>query len=122
MLVAGGAVLVSLSMALYAILVCASVKRQLVRYKKGVNQELGVATESLREAVEVLNRRLGEVERHSEGLVPPLPTQSGLNLSKRALAIRLFRRGETPEHAAAALGLPHGEMVLLWKVLKATAN
>jgi hypothetical protein len=47
-------------------------------------------------------------------MLPPSP--SGLNLSKRAQALRMHRRGEPVSSIAAALQAPQGEIQLLLKV------
>jgi hypothetical protein len=49
----------------------------------------------------------------------PLPTPAGLlslNLTKRAQALRMYRRGETPSSIAAALQTPSNEIELLLKL------
>ena len=63
-----------------------------------------------------LSKRLEGTERQTGLLMPPPPTRSGFNLSKRSQAIRMSRRGETPGQIAAALKLPRGEVDLLLKV------
>ncbi|HVP46252.1 MAG TPA: hypothetical protein VMT32_06705 [Bryobacteraceae bacterium] len=40
----------------------------------------------------------------------------GMNLSRRSQALRLFRRGETPEQISSSLRMPAGEVRLLLKV------
>ena len=45
-----------------------------------------------------------------------LPLRAGINLSRRSQALRLYRRGETPEQIAASLMVPTGEVRLLLKV------
>lgn len=65
-------------------------------------------------------------ERPPMGLSP----RAGFNLSKRAQALRLLRRGEDAAHIAAALVVPRNEIELLIRVeriaagaaLKATAG
>lgn len=57
-----------------------------------------------------------ELSQASELLVPPPPTRSGLNLSKRSQALQLSRRGESTQEIAAALSLPQNEVELLVKV------
>jgi hypothetical protein len=47
---------------------------------------------------------------------PSVPLRSGINLSRRSQALRLHRRGETPEQIAASLMVPTGEVRLLLKV------
>jgi hypothetical protein len=66
--------------------------------------------------------RLREAEERAGVLVPPTPTRSGLNLSKRSQALKMSRIGEKPENIAAALGLPRREVELLLKVQKIVLN
>jgi hypothetical protein len=74
----------------------------------------------LLEQVSALRERLIEIEERSSLLVQPPPARSGMNLSKRAQAIRMVRRGDTPEQVAAALAIPQNEVKLLLRVFKAT--
>lgn len=74
------------------------------------------ALNAVRVSLANLGKRLEETERHTGLLMPPPPTLSGFNLSKRSQAIRMSRRGETPSQIAAALELPQGEVDLLLKV------
>jgi hypothetical protein len=45
----------------------------------------------------------------------PVVTQS-MNLTRRARAMHMLRRGEEPHTIAAALGISHGEVELLFKM------
>jgi len=45
-----------------------------------------------------------------------VPVRPGMNLSRRSQALRLARRGESPEQIASRLGLPTGEVRLLLKI------
>ena len=67
-----------------------------------------------------LRERLIEVEERSSLLVQPPPSRSGLTLSRRAQALRMVRRGDTPEQVAAALSVPQNEVRLMLRVYKAT--
>jgi hypothetical protein len=51
-----------------------------------------------------------------ESAPPGSPLRAGINLSRRSQALRLYRRGETPEQIAASLMVPTGEVRLLLKV------
>jgi nitrogen fixation-related uncharacterized protein len=60
-------------------------------------------------------------EMQSNGVLPQmLPDwqfpSATLNFTTRSQALRLLRRGESPEHVAAALNLPRQEVELLVKV------
>ncbi len=69
-------------------------------------------------ALEKTQIRLREAEERTGVLVAPEPPKSGLNLSKRSQALRMYRIGEKPENIAAALSLPRKEVELLLKVQK----
>ena len=68
--------------------------------------------------IAALAKRVGELERDlasfPQTAAPALT--SGMNMNKRAHALRLVRQGEGPEHIAAALSLPRKEVELLLKV------
>jgi hypothetical protein len=52
----------------------------------------------------------------------PATARSGLNFSKRAQAMRMFRRNEVVSHIAAALGVARREVELLIRVQKMTTG
>ncbi len=79
-------------------------------------RELEHEIAAARAALEEFRVALREAQDHAGLLVPPTPPPSGLNLGKRAQALRLHRRGDSPESIAAALGLPRSEVELLVKV------
>lgn len=76
-----------------------------------------------------LRRRLADLEARPELAAPAasitdsrpdeLPSvrvRPGMNLSRRSQALRLARRGESPEQIASILGLASGEVRLLLKI------
>jgi hypothetical protein len=63
-----------------------------------------------------ISQRLSAAEERAGVLVPPAPPSSGLNLSKRSQALRMSRRGDAPQHIAAALGVCENEVKLLLKI------
>ena len=71
------------------------------------------------------DRRLAEIEARSlaparaeiEPAEPSsVPVRPGMNLNRRSQALRLARRGESPEQIASRLGLPTSEVRLLLKI------
>jgi len=75
------------------------------------------------------DRRLAEIEARSlaparaeiEPAAAPaepssVPVRPGMNLNRRSQALRLARRGESPEQIASRLGLPTSEVRLLLKI------
>ncbi len=79
-------------------------------------QAIEASLERLGTAVEEIESRLREAEERTGMLVAPPPPPSGLNLSKRSQALRMHRRGESPQKIAASLTLPQREVELLVKV------
>ena len=77
---------------------------------------LAGALSALREELDELRPRLRDLEEQTGMLVPPAPTRSGLNLSKRGQVLQMHRRGQSPEQISASLGLPVSEIDLLIKV------
>lgn len=75
-------------------------------------------SDEMREQIEIMENRISEMEERTRLLVPPAPARSGLNYTKRAQAIRMFRRGEQPAQVSAALGTPESEMKLLLDVYR----
>lgn len=80
--------------------------------------------------LEQLTSRLQEFEQNlsnpaptasAEPAVIGTPIRSGFNLTHRANAMRLLRRGEDVSHIAAALGVPRKEVELLIRVQRFTA-
>lgn len=72
-------------------------------------------------------RRLEQIEGRSapvpaespvagDAELPAVVVRPGMNLSRRSQALRLARRGGTPEQIAARLGLATGEVRLLLKI------
>ncbi len=93
-----------------------------------VNAGLRSAEKRIRRRAEALEASLAELQARLEAMsaevnnqtaiaaLPPQPFCSSLNLSKRAQAVRMTRRGESPEQIAAALAVPLKEIELLLKI------
>ena len=76
-------------------------------------------TQSLREAIAALESKLRQVcVEVNENMMPPAPSFSfkGLNVHKRAEALRMYRHGSDSHSVSAALGLPQADVALLQKV------
>ncbi len=114
-LVAAGLIVCLVLFVLVKIEVQAQARRAESRYK-GLEAALG----QLQQAVEELRIGLKEADERTGLLAPPSPPRSGLNLTTRAQALRMLRRGETPERIAAALHVPEQEVRLLIKVHQLT--
>ncbi|MCS7315921.1 MAG: hypothetical protein RMI94_06290 [Bryobacterales bacterium] len=99
-------------------------KMELARLAKRSDNEarqLRAAVENLGRALAELELNLRDLEERTGVLVPPAPPRSGLNLTTRAQALRMLRRGETPSRIAAALHVPENEIRLLMKVQELTS-
>jgi len=95
---------------------------RLARRSESDRQQVQARLEELCKTVEEMRLALRDVEERTGVLVPPTPPRSGLNLTTRAQALRMFRRGETAERIAAALHVPENEIRLLIKVHELSAT
>jgi len=77
-----------------------------------------------RSEIEALGRRLEEMDARwrqsasaaAAGESAAVAARPGMNLNRRSQALRLHRRGETPDEIARLLSMPAGEVRLLLKV------
>jgi len=76
-------------------------------------RENEAALDAMRERLEGLCGQLNDLRREPAGAGTVRP---GLNLSKRSQALRMHRRGDSPEQIASALDIPLQELDLLVKV------
>jgi hypothetical protein len=93
-----------------------------------MREMVGAETRRLEEERAALGETLGECRRRMEEISAELEALrrvhtplAGMTLTKRALAVRMHRRGERPEQIAAALDLPKQEVELLLKIHRAAA-
>jgi hypothetical protein len=108
----------------FAALACSLLVLLLVQsHLKAFERHLMDRLKSTEEAVASLGQAVGQLAKDVDELqecgapapLPP-PPRPGLNLSKRSHALRMYRRGDTPEQIAASLGVPLQEIDLLLKV------
>ena len=92
-----------------------ALKRE-IRVARKRHSALRIAIEGLRAEIGEMKAELAESGQRSAMLAAPAPFRSGLNLSTRSQALRMFRRGSTNQQIAAALGIPEKEVELLLKV------
>jgi ABC-type tungstate transport system substrate-binding protein len=112
---------VSLGLCMYLFL---SAKREIRRLQLRLKQQnmlLQEAYDRMEFSVEQLKTKLQGADEKAvaQGTATAV---SGMTLSKRTLAARMFRKGEGPEQIASALGLPQNEVALLWKVHQASTS
>jgi hypothetical protein len=80
---------------------------------RAVQDRCDAAIETMRQRLDALAVENNEARRQTACVPVPKP---GFNLSIRSQALRMHRRGETPEQIAAALEVPRQEVDLLLKV------
>ena len=72
--------------------------------------------QAMRQTVEGLAAQVQEVQQQSRVMVAPGLPKPGLNLTRRSQALRMHRRGDSPDQIAATLQIPLQEVDLLIKV------
>ncbi|MGC9970437.1 MAG: hypothetical protein ABSE56_07590 [Bryobacteraceae bacterium] len=92
-----------------------ALKRE-IRAGRRRQEAFGAAIGQLSAKIGELREKVLENEARAAVLVAPTPLRSGVNLSTRSQALRMFRRGATNQQIAAALGVPEKEVELLLKV------
>ena len=95
--------------------------RRAHRKAEAANAELdakwGAAVEDVSRRVESLSGQWRDIEEQLANVRTAGPgPKIGLNLTKRAQALRMHRRGDPPEQIAALLDIPFQEVDLLLKV------
>ena len=76
-----------------------------------------------RVALDNLAHSLQEHEKFEESLIPTRTAPGvSINLTKRSQALRMYRRGDSPEQIGSALQMPRNEVDLLLKVQRALAE
>jgi hypothetical protein len=74
------------------------------------------ANASLRTALDSLTAQFQELRNQPAVISTPGLPKPGLNLNKRSQALRMHRRGDSPEAIASTLEIPRQEIDLLLKV------
>ncbi|MGH7489225.1 MAG: hypothetical protein ACREMY_27020, partial [bacterium] len=80
------------------------------------HRSLETALHSLGLQLEQARNALKEAEEEIALSAAPAGPVSGMNFTTRSQALRMLRRGQGPEHVAAALHIARGEVALLCKV------
>jgi hypothetical protein len=79
-------------------------------------EEIEDRARSLDERLDSLAAQVQELERQPAITLAPGIPKPGMNVVKRAQALRLHRRGERPDQIATTLDLPRQEVDLLLKI------
>ena len=92
--------------------VAASAERRLA----ALGQQLADTAHENQQKLDNLSAELRDLEQQPAlSMAPSLP-RAGFNLGKRTQALRMHRRGDSPEEIAVALEIPRQEVELLVKV------
>jgi hypothetical protein len=91
-----------------------SMKREIALVRRSFARSQGVADAS----AATLAAQLAALQKDMQSNGAPSPTGQELNLTRRAQALRMQRRGESPATIAAALRVPRNEINLLLKIQK----
>lgn len=115
----GASVCLLVSLALF-VSIKLEVARTRCRMEKSEDSRESEKLELLNLKAEVENLR--QTVSQLEEARPAVPAGEGINLTKRAQALRMHRRGESISSIAAALETPTNEIALLLKVNSLTSD
>jgi DNA-binding NarL/FixJ family response regulator len=85
-------------------------------------RECAAALEILQGRLAALAAEISQLPREAPAEPPPGMPRSGLNLTKRSQALRLRRKGVSPQQIAESLEIPRQEVDLLFKVHEIVLN
>ncbi len=105
----------SLAISAFVLLCDAAWNRNAGQRTAGSRQRCEVTSQTLKEALEVLAAKIHAVQQQSSLGIAPVPPRHGLSPPRRTQALRMHRRGESPQQIAAALDIPVTEVDLLLK-------
>jgi len=97
-------------------------RRQARRYKKALQEMEGLLPKLRAAAAPPEAESPADTEDTAVVPADDHHVRSGFNLQRRALALRLLRRGEDVAHVSAVLGVPRGEVELLIRVQQLAAT
>jgi hypothetical protein len=106
----------SLAMSFLALARVRSLAQDSVRDARLAREERDAALAAIRQTVDDLAGQVHEVQMQPQAAPAAGGQRAALNLSKRSQALRMHRRGETPQQISAALDIPRQELELLLKV------
>jgi preprotein translocase subunit YajC len=93
--------------------------RSFVELQETIRSGDDVVVRGLKAEIEKLREAVSRLEETRPARVP---TAAGMNLTKRAQALRMHRRGEALTSIAAALETPSNEIALMLKVHELTTE
>ena len=111
-----GLVLAGLAASLFGVFCMQRATRAAAQRAETWHAESEAAIEAIRSEVEACARQLHEIRQDTPKTAVFSLSKPGLNVSKRSQALRMHRRGDTPEQVASTLGVPLQEIELLLKI------
>jgi hypothetical protein len=114
--VLSGLVLAGLAASLLAVFWMQRAVRAAAQRAEAARVESEAAIEGIRNELEACARQLRELRQDPPKTALGSLPGPGLNVSRRSQALRMHRRGDTPEQVASTLGVPLQEIELLLKV------
>jgi hypothetical protein len=113
--------LCSLLVSIYALYRAHGLTHSAAAVVEAACEEHSAAVEGVRSRLECLAAEVYESPRGASAEPPGAP-KSCMNLTRRSQALRLRRKGESPQRIAEALGVPLQEVDLLIKVHEIVLN
>lgn len=115
-----GVLAVGLVLSLYLFI---SVKMENAQLRKKLDAQQLQSQDLFGEFRKTLSNLAQSLQEHEQDEAQELPMRTvqgvSINLTKRSQALRMYRRGDSPEHISSALQMPRNEVELLLKVQKA---
>ena len=105
----------SLAISTFVLLCGAAWDRDAGQRTAGSRKRCEVTSQTLKEALDGLAAKIQAIQQQSPLGIAPVPPRHGLSPPRRTQALRMHRRGESPEQIAAAMGIPLAEVDLLLK-------
>jgi DNA-binding NarL/FixJ family response regulator len=113
--------LCSLLVSFYALYRAHGMSHSAAAMVEAAREEHAASVEGIRSKLESLAAEVHEAPRGASVELPGAP-KSCMNLTRRSQALRLRRKGESPQRIAEALGVPLQEVDLLIKVHEIVLN
>jgi hypothetical protein len=99
------------------VLLCgAAWDRDVEQRTSGGRQQCEATSQTMQESLDALAAKIQAAQQQPPLETAPVLPQRGLSPARRTQALRLHRRGESPEQIAAALEIPLAEVALLLKM------
>jgi hypothetical protein len=114
--------LASLVVSVYALLTAHKLFHAAKVITHTVRAESAAVVETAQSRFNAMAQELQTVKSEAPPEILPGMPKPGMNLSRRSLALRLHRKGSSPEHIAASIDVPRQEVELLIKVHEIVLN